>query len=529
MQKILTVLVITTIMSSCFNTIIKSSGKVSVLDYTPRVSLAKSVTEAKSISSFDPDSMVETMIQAPSGALAGSTVMMPPGALAIAADLVIEESVPLSETSVATSLNLREDLEVKPIGAGLIIRPTSNVDLTRPLTIAMSLGSETGLWAWFKKRAFLQTEKNYAVFYKSMIHGELKDGVIPGNSLRMTDDNKVEFEGYFGAFWLCEMNFPIEERVETNTLETVVNIDRVSVIEVAGIVTEEDIVVKATIPEVTWSPVIFTFDLDSRTVNLKAKIGPDRSLVSCQVDLRSAVDASSGSNADASPDLNYTVQIKKKEAHSLVGRFRCVDDMNRQASSEWSALLQIPIELDRIAPEAPASVTFDRALYPGSRAKVSFAASRDEDLDFYRAKVCRQADCQNQCEGEQTLKTLVAEFNLQEAQAVYACVQAVDKTGNASAWTVSRQTALSDSQAPLIDLGGARRAGTSFTLRPSVTDASPLSYAWTQVSGPGSIQFESATAKDTLIAADQEGVYQLKLTVSDATGHSSSAQVQLSW
>ncbi|MCX6127755.1 MAG: hypothetical protein NTX25_01665, partial [Proteobacteria bacterium] len=352
MQGILTILVIITFMSACFNTPLKSSGKVSVLDYTPRASLAKSVTEAKSISSFDPSSMVETKIQAPSGALAGSTVMMPPGALAIAADLVIEESVPLSETSVASSLNLREDLEVKPVGAGLIIRPTSNVDLTRPLTIAMSLGSETGLWAWLKKGTFLQAEKNYAVFYKSMIHGELKDGVIPGNSLRMTDDNKVEFEGYFGAFWLCEMNFPIEERVEVTTQETVVNVDRVSVIEVAGIVTEEDIVVKAAVPEVSWSPVNFTYDADSRTVNLSAKIGPERTLMSCQVDLRSSVDAGSGSNADASSDLNYSVRIKKKEAHSLVGRFRCIDDMNRQTSSEWSSLLQVPVE-----PSPPVAVS----------------------------------------------------------------------------------------------------------------------------------------------------------------------------
>ncbi|MCX6130155.1 MAG: hypothetical protein NTX25_13950, partial [Proteobacteria bacterium] len=226
-------------------------------------------------------------------------------------------------------------------------------------------------------------------------------------------------------------------------------------------------------------------------------------------------------------------RISSSEAHFsgfVDGSYHaCVRAWDHALNSSAFAASAGKIELDRTAPEAPSSVVFDKAYYSGSAAKISFNPSKDLDLDFYRAKICRQADCQNQCAGEQTLKKLTAEFSLQEAQPVFACVQAVDKAGNVSAWTASLQTALSDSQAPLIDLGVARRAGTSFTLRPSVTDASPLSYAWTQVSGPGSIQFESATAKDTLIAADQEGVYQLKLTVSDATGHSSSAQVQLSW
>jgi hypothetical protein len=55
---------------------------------------------------------------------------MPPGALNIAADLAIEESVPMSETSVASTLSLSAEIKVEPIGAGMIIRPTKDVDLT---------------------------------------------------------------------------------------------------------------------------------------------------------------------------------------------------------------------------------------------------------------------------------------------------------------------------------------------------------------------------------------------------------------
>ncbi|MCX6127791.1 MAG: hypothetical protein NTX25_01850, partial [Proteobacteria bacterium] len=298
-------------LNSCFNTPIQSSGKVSVLDSSPRASLAKALTEAKAISSFDPESKVETMIQAPSGALSGSSVMMPPGALNFTADLVIEESVPLSQTSVASSLNLRDDLEVQPVGAGLIIRPTTDVDLTRPLTIAMSLDSGTGLRAWLRLGSFLQAKKNYAVFYKSMINGELRDGVIPGSSLRMTDDNKVEFEGYFGAFWLCEVNFPIETKVEAPTQEPAVNVNNVSVMNVSGIVTEEAIVVKAVIPEVTWNSVVISFEPKKRLLSLNAKIGADRSLSSCQVDLRPSVDSNSGINVSSNIDLNFSFRINK--------------------------------------------------------------------------------------------------------------------------------------------------------------------------------------------------------------------------
>ncbi|MCX6130029.1 MAG: hypothetical protein NTX25_13320, partial [Proteobacteria bacterium] len=173
-------------------------------------------------------------------------------------------------------------------------------------------------------------------------------------------------------------------------------------------------------------------------------------------------------------------------------------------NSAWAASADT-IELDATAPEAPASIQFDKDYYAVSTAKISFDAVKSPDLDVYRVKLCQQADCASACGGEQEASKTSLELPLEEAKPMFACVQAIDKTGNASHWTASLRSATSDTQPPLLELGAERRAGNSFRLNPNVSDASPLTYLWSQVSGPGTIQFESSSAKATFISADQEG------------------------
>ncbi len=330
-------------LSSCFNMPVVSTGKVSVLDSSPRLASTVSTTDTKVISSFDPNSRVATTIAAPSGALAGSSVTFPAGSLAIAADLVVEESVPLSQTSVASSLGLSSDLAITPIGSGLIIRPTANVDLTKPLTIAMPLDpNSTGLAAWIR-RSFLQNSgKYYTVFYKYFLDGELKAGAIATNSLRFSDDGTVLFEGYFGAYWLAEVSSPILEKLEVKTAEPIVNRDNVMVIASTGVVTEEAIVAKASIPLVEWASISLSLDKASRALSISASVKGGQSLSACVVDLFEKVEGGSGINLQAGSKLSLSYSIVKKEAHNLVGRFRCIDKEARLTISPWSAAIAVP-------------------------------------------------------------------------------------------------------------------------------------------------------------------------------------------
>ncbi len=55
-----------------------------------------------------------------------------------------------------------------------------------------------------------------------------------------------------------------------------------------------------------------------------------------------------------------------------------------------------------------------------------------------------------------------------------------------------------------------------------VTETHPGSVLWTQVSGPGTIAFGTASAATTTIAADSDGSYVVRLTATDAAGRSGS-------
>jgi alpha-tubulin suppressor-like RCC1 family protein len=111
----------------------------------------------------------------------------------------------------------------------------------------------------------------------------------------------------------------------------------------------------------------------------------------------------------------------------------------------------------------------------------------------------------------------------------YACVTAADAAQNLRLAANNGHAFDVDTLPPTIDLGPRRVTGNSFTIRPSVTDAGPLTYAWSKVSGPGVVTFGAPTAKDTLIAATVEGDYVLRLTATDQVGLSSTATFTLTW
>jgi hypothetical protein len=338
-------------LSGCFYMPVVSKGKVSTLDESPRMAATVSSTESKAIAAYDPSSKVPTTIPAPSGALSGSSVTLPAGALAIAAELVVEEAVPLSQTSLTSSLAINSDVAIKPVGSGLIIRPTEHVDLTRPLTIAMPINPTAGLHSWLTRSLALNAGKHYAVFYKYFLNGELKAGVIPTGTLRFSDNGSILFEGYFGAYWLAEVSAPIEEKIEVKTEEPIVNKDNVAVVSQTGVVTETEVVAKASIPPVEWLGVTLTLDASQRTVKAAARIGAGRSVNDCKVDLFEKTTSSSGITVDSGSRLDGSYKVTKQEAHSLYARFRCFDDQARLATSPWSDA----VSLSAIVAPAPAT------------------------------------------------------------------------------------------------------------------------------------------------------------------------------
>ncbi len=370
------------LLSGCFNMPILSKGQVSPLNTQPRLAETTEVAAGKSVSAFDPKSTVATTIAAPSGALAGSSITFPPGSLGISVNLVVEQAVGLSQTSLTSSLGISSSVAITPVGAGLIIRPSENVDLTKPLTIAMPLDPAAGLRSWFHSPWKLFAQKYYAVFYKSFIDGELKAGVIPTNALRLSDDGKALFEGYFGAYWLVEVSSPIEEKIEVKTDEPIVNKDNVSVIESTGIVTEEAVNAKASIPTVQWLAVMMSFDAATRSVSLSASIAEGRSLNNCRVDFFEDPNNTTGINVTTDSKLLAIYVVQKTSAHRLYGRFRCLDDQGRQSISEWSAAISIAAVIVNLAP----------AISAGPANWIVYTGQVIEPVDFYDSFTGKDSD-----------------------------------------------------------------------------------------------------------------------------------------
>jgi hypothetical protein len=336
-------LILASLSSACFRLPSQAKGSVQVLNTEPRVVETRTVGDSKSVASYDPMSKVATKVEAPKGALAGSNITLPAGSLAVSAELIVEEAVPLSETSLASAVGISETIEVRPLGAGLIIRPSEHADLTQPLTIAMPISPFSSLIGRLQQRLGLQSKKHYAVFFKYFVRGELRAGVISSSELRLTSDGLVAFEGYFGAYWLAEVSSPLEQRVEVPSQEPIVNKDRVAVIEATGIVSEQQVVAKAQIPSPTWGAIDLNFDELTRQLRVSATIEGTRTVSQCKLDLFRDQSASTGTIVETQNSINVTITLDREDALTFQARFRCLDDQARLTVSAWSSLLSIPV------------------------------------------------------------------------------------------------------------------------------------------------------------------------------------------
>ncbi len=324
-----------TSLSACFQLPTQSVGQVTVLDGSARSVNTQVVSEGKASATIDADSKSPQLLAAPaSGNLSGSSITIQPGSLAISADILVEEAIPLSETSLFSELRLTDDVSVQNVGSGLIVRPSQGVDLAHPLTINMPIPVASGLR--------LQNSQNIAVFYKQFGNEGLTSGIIPGHKILLKGDGTVSFEGYFGAYWVALMNKPVTEEKIVKSEEPIVNTQRISVIETAGVVTETAIVAKALIPEVSWASSELKLEADSRTVYLKAAVKDAAPLSACKADLFQTPLDKSGLLFELGSQTQMRYVVVKPEAHTLIGRFRCQDSQGRMTSSPWSPLINIP-------------------------------------------------------------------------------------------------------------------------------------------------------------------------------------------
>lgn len=156
------------------------------------------------IAALDPNSTAIQLVQAPStGEIAGTEVAFPPGSLAIATEVTIQEGAQLGDETTLAALDIGSGLTSS--GASVSITSSESIDASQPFTVSLPLPATAGL---------VEADyNNLVVLYKVSKVSEGSDfyGVFPRDMLSIVD-GKVKFEtSFFGTF----------QAVITQTLVTV--------------------------------------------------------------------------------------------------------------------------------------------------------------------------------------------------------------------------------------------------------------------------------------------------------------------
>lgn len=327
--------------SSCFRLPNNSQGQTSL---RTKQRLTDTTEAAKTFVRYDPKSEETLTVSASAtDSLAGSKIQVAPGSLQISTTLIIEPGVDLSATSVTSEVGLSDDIQIKNASTGFIVRPAENVSLKNPLKISLPLPAATGLRL---------AEESYAVYAKHLDPNSntLVTEVIPvdNNKASIVYDTSlqkdvVQFEGYFGSYWVASVSRPIEAAevpAPKTTQEPIINKNQTTVIAATGVVSETTVVAVQAIE----SPVLGKATLAFTAANRKVTVHVDavNGFKTCSVDIYEQSSSLNGKSYDVGLVFDYAASVTKQTAHTLTGRFRCLDSNSKSVTSPWSDSVSIP-------------------------------------------------------------------------------------------------------------------------------------------------------------------------------------------
>ena len=102
-------------------------------------------------------------------------------------------------------------------------------------------------------------------------------------------------------------------------------------------------------------------------------------------------------------------------------------------------------------------------------------------------------------------------------------------TGGGNSGNPNGNTNDQDNIAPMVSVGEGIFSNTSVQLNGSAIDKSALTYKWTVISGPGEIIFVDATDPQTIVNADLDGAYVLRLTAIDKNKNAGFDEIEIVW
>jgi hypothetical protein len=323
------------------------------------------------------NSSTQTLQASTSGALAGSSVMIPPGSLAIGTAVTIEEGLPLAHDGSAAELGLGETTTVQQASPAVMLAADSPP--TSPLTLALPLIGGASLW-----RSFFATDSTdrLVVFFRVTIPGtdRVRTGVILRDKIRVSGST-IEFEtmdlGTYQAGWLpAPITAPVTPVESTAPILTVRQV--------------------AAMEPVTWAIkqefVTSPEGVLTRIARVSFTVGGIGAVDTCVASIHSAKDAPAVAIRSLGSTPSFDLPPTALTAHERFVRVRCRGTNGRDSNfSDWIAVAYTAAPVTTTLPRAPGAPSITVAGPAVTKlGSVTLNLSATEATEMY---VTNAADC----------------------------------------------------------------------------------------------------------------------------------------
>jgi hypothetical protein len=208
---------VSAVTSTCSDSFMKEKLKDST---TSAAELATTMDASGNVSAtIDPNATSTQMMRASSGAVAGSAIAMPAGALSVPVTITIGQGETLASSDVSQQIGLSSNTATAA-GPAVSFMPSSNVEASSAFTLSIPISSSTSLEL---QDAPSLTRDLTVVMYKWMkVDGttvSYEMGLLPPAEITI-GSKSVSFQTKkFGTFQIATLQQPVTERIKQPTID----------------------------------------------------------------------------------------------------------------------------------------------------------------------------------------------------------------------------------------------------------------------------------------------------------------------
>lgn len=260
----------------------------------------------------DANSNITQLVSASSDSeVSGSSISLPPGSLAVATEITLEEGTNLATASMSTELGLSNN-SLSGASNPLVITSSEEIDAVQPFTLAIPIGLELNL---------AESLDNLAVLYKVKKMdqgGKMVSGVYPKNKIEIKDGAAYFETKYFGSYQLVYTETVIEKEKEVET--------------------DTPILTKAVEKKMTpisWSAITASYDEPSRKLSVSATVTGLGALTQCTA-IFDQDKATPYEHIEETSSPIFDLEIPSDIDGTYYTQIECMDINGRIGTSSWS-------------------------------------------------------------------------------------------------------------------------------------------------------------------------------------------------